>query len=441
MADRENEAAQARTVVNLRARGVEGRVTLSLKRDATTLSVNTVPSFTFDLKGRLIGGFNAGRTYRRTLDHRIVEKMGETREGEHVRHRRELPPDEVASLVETAYGLARRVAAARRAGAVDALEASVPPAVWQPLAEAALAHITAWDNAALQADAQAFLAVYEPIGILPPDQYRALVLQATQGCSYNKCTFCSFYRGRVFRIKTLPQFQAHIEAVKAFHGPALPVYRSVFLGEANALIAPQRLLVPMLDAVNAAFELVPPDLAGEARARWRAAHPLALDGVYAFVSALDALRKTADDVADLKARGLRRVYIGLESGDEELLRFLNKPNTAAQAVEAVQTLKAGGVAVGVVVMLGVGGARYAEPHVRHTAAIVNAMRLDADDLLYFSEYVDQPGTEYNLRVTEAAIPALSATDLQVQRAAIQASLVFPGPPPKVAVYDIREFAY
>ncbi|MCW5853029.1 MAG: radical SAM protein [Anaerolineae bacterium] len=435
------ERASERTVVNLRAPGVEGRVTLSLKRDATTLSVNTVPSFTFDLKGRLIGGFNAGRTYRRTLDHRVVEKVGETRDGGRIRRRRELPPDEKRALVETAYGLARRVEAARQAGTLDVLDSSVPAAVWQPLAEAALPRIAAVDNAALEADAQAFLAVYEPIGILPPDQYRALVLQATQGCSYNKCTFCSFYRGRAFRIKTLPQFQAHIEAVKAFHGPALPVYRSIFLGEANALIAPQRLLVPMLDAVNAAFELVPPDLSGEARARWRAAHPAALDGVYAFVSALDALRKTADEVADLKARGLRRVYIGLESGDEDLLRFLNKPNTAAQALEAVQTLKAGEVAVGVVVMLGVGGARYADQHVRHTTDIVNAMRLDMDDLLYFSEYVDQPGTEYDLRATEAAIGALSAAEMQAQRAALQAGLTFAGPPPKVAVYDIREFAY
>ena len=441
MADSETEAGQARTVVNLRARGVEGRVTLSLKRDATTLSVNTVPSFTFDLKGRLMGGFNAGRTYRRTLDHRVVEKTGETWDGGRVRQRRELPPDETAALVETAYGLARAVLVAWRAGAVEALDASTPPAVWQPLAEAALTHIAAWDNAALQADAQACLAVYEPIGILPPDQYRALVLQATQGCSYNKCTFCSFYRGRAFRIKTLPQFQAHIAAVQAFHGPALPVYRSIFLGEANALIAPQRLLVPMLDAVNAAFALVPPDLAGEARARWWAAHPTALDGVYAFVSALDALRKTADDVADLRARGLRRVYIGLESGDEDLLRFLNKPNTAAQAVEAVGTLKAGGVAVGVVVMLGVGGQRYADRHVRHTVDVLNAMRLDAADLLYFSEYVAQPGTEYDLRAAEAAIGTLTPAELKAQRAAVQAGLAFGGPPPRVAVYDIREFAY
>ncbi len=433
--------AVERVLVEGRVPDVGGRVTLSLKRDATTVSVNTVPSFSFDLKGRLMGGFNAGRTYRRTLDHRIMEKQGQGQGGARLRERRTLSPDERRAVVDVAYDAARRIGEALARGEFTTLAESVPPTRWRLQAQMRLAASAAWDDDRLAADGRAFLTVYEPIGILPPDQYRALVLQATQGCSYNKCTFCSFYRGRGFRIKTGAEFQVHLAAVKAFHGPALPVYRSIFLGEANALIAPQRSLVPMLDQINAAFELTPPDLNGSARAAWRRQHPDALDGVYAFVSALDALRKGVDDIAELRMRGLRRAYIGLESGDEGLLRFLNKPNTAAQALDAVRTIKAGGVAVGVVVMLGVGGAKYAANHAAHTTALVNAMGLDAGDLLYFSEYVDTPGSEYGQRAAEEGIEAMTGPEMAAQRAAIQAGLRFPDGPPKIAVYDIREFAY
>lgn len=430
-----------RIVVDLAGGGLPGRVTLSLKRDATTLAVDTAPSFTFDLRGRLVGGFDAGRTYRHTLDHRVIEKRGQRVDGERVRERRTLSVDEVRTLVATAYGYARQARDALAGDSVRAIDASVPDHIWRPRAAATLTDIAAWDETALEADAQLFQTVYQPIGILPPDQYRALVLQATQGCSYNRCTFCSFYRGQGFRIKTPPEFERHLRAVEAFHGRALPLYRSLFLGEANALIAPQRLLVPMLDLVNREFEVASPDLSPADRVAWLRARSGAFDGIYAFVSALDALRKSRDDIRELRARGLRRVYIGLESGDDAVLRFLNKPNTAAQALDGVRDLKAGGVAVGVVVMLGIGGARYAADHVARTADILNGMALGPDDILYFSEYVGTPGSEYGQRAAEAGIQPLSHSEMQTQRAALEARLTFPGPPPKRAIYDIREFAY
>ncbi|MFN8483395.1 MAG: radical SAM protein [Anaerolineae bacterium] len=429
-----------RTVITLRVPGIAGLVTLSLKRDATTLAVNTVPSFTFDLKGRLMGGFADGRTYRRTLDHRVVEKRGEFAEGRRERERRQLDGGEVSALCATAYGYARAVADALAAGTA-AVVGAVGDATWPAWASAALGDIAGWDDARLAEDAAAFLRIYQPIGILPPDQYRALVLQATLGCSYNRCTFCTFYRGQSFRIKTAPDFERHIAAVKDFHGAALASYHSIFLGEANALVAPQRLLVPMLDAVNAAFGVAPPDLAGAARSRWLAAHAPAFDGLYAFVSALDALRKSPQDIAELRERGLRRVYIGLESGDDGLLRFLDKPNTAAEAVEGVRSIKAAGVAVGVVIMLGVGGERFAADHVTRTVEVLNEMGLGRDDILYFSEFVETPGSPYAARAAQAGIAPMPAPEMRAQRAAIQGALRFATAPPKLAVYDIREFAY
>ena len=66
----------------------------------------------------------------------------------------------------------------------------------------ALARITAWSPSRLAEDAARFRQIYKPVSILPPDQYLSIVLQATEGCSYNRCTFCTFYRDRPFRIKS-----------------------------------------------------------------------------------------------------------------------------------------------------------------------------------------------------------------------------------------------
>ncbi len=165
-------------------------------------------------------------------------------------------------------------------------------------ASLALAVLQGWDWAALQADAGRFAEVYRPVSILPPDQYLALVLQATEGCSYNRCTFCDFYRDRPFRVKSADELRTHIAAVRAFFGPALGLRKSLFLADANALVAPMPRLRAWLDVI--AEERILPAGAG----------------IYSFMDAFDVQRKTPDEWAELAARGLRRVYIGMETGDD-----------------------------------------------------------------------------------------------------------------------------
>ena len=116
--------------------------------------------------------------------------------------------------------------------------------------QAALASLTRWDWASLEADRARFQQIYTPVGILPPDQYLALVLQATHGCSHNACTFCTFYQDIPFRIKTPEQFRQHVAAVLDFFGPALAMRRSIFLADANALVAPMGRLRELLAEVS-----------------------------------------------------------------------------------------------------------------------------------------------------------------------------------------------
>jgi len=103
-------------------------------------------------------------------------------------------------------------------------------------------------------------------------------------------------------------------------------------------------------------------------------------GVYSFVDAFSGLPKAAEEFRAMAARGLRRVYLGMESGCDEILCLLNKPATTAEALALVRALKAGGVQVGVIVMLGIGGERFAARHQEETLAAVEAMGLGRCDV-------------------------------------------------------------
>jgi hypothetical protein len=380
-----------------------GAITVRIRPQVINLLVgDEATSYSFDLAGRLIGAFAGSVNYRRGLDNRVLSKW---RGPDGTRQRRWLTAEEARTFLTDAYGLAGRVAAAN--------------------GDPRLAVLQGWDWTALQTDAGRFAEVYRPVGILPPDQYLALVVQATEGCSYNQCTFCDFYRDRPFRVKSADELRAHIAAVRAFFGPAIGLRKSLFLADANALVVPMPRLRAWLDVI------------AEARILSGAA------GIYSFMDAFDVQRKTADAWAELASLGLRRVYIGMETGDDGLLRWLHKPGTAADLTDAVYLLKRAGIAVSVIIMTGVGGERYAEAHVCGTITALNAMPLGAGDLVYFSPFVAQPGSEYDAIAATEHVRPLSDTAIAAQEVAIRAALRPHDPwhPPQFSRYDIREFIY
>jgi hypothetical protein len=394
-------AERRRDVLICQLPAFEHPITVRLRAQVINLLVgDEEPSYSFDLAGRLIGAFEGGRNYRRGLDNRVLQKW--TKGGG--RQRRWLAAAEAQTFLESAYRLAEQVA--------------------QAIGDARLDVLRGWDWPRLQADAVRFAAVYKPVSILPPDQYLALVLQATEGCSHNRCTFCDFYRGRPFRIKGPDELRAHIAAVREFFGPAIALRKSLFLADANALVAPMARLRGWLDVIGETCVL-----------------PQA--GIYSFIDAFDVHRKSVAEWAELANRGLRRVYIGMETGDDALLRWLNKPGTVADVVEAVTMLKAAGVAASVIVMTGIGGDHFAEAHVRGTITALNAMPLAAGDIVYFSPFVDHSGSEYARLAAKAGIRPLSDTQITAQETAIRAGLRFhdPAHPPQCSRYDIREFIY
>jgi len=382
-------------------------ITLSLKRGALTVALDEQTVLAFDRAGRLWSFYSEGHHFRRGLNGSVLAKWT----AERVRHRRRLQRSEAelvvfrASLV--AQTLRKRLEFENRSETAQEVEK-------------VLARAAAFDVAAARADVKGYHQVYRPIGILPPDQYLALVLQLTEGCSFNTCTFCTFYKDRPFRIKSPQELRSHIAAVRAYLGDSMLLRRGVFLADANALVVPQKQMVKLLEVVGEAL--------GERQE------------LFAFLDGFSGQKKSADDYAALAKRGLRRVYVGLESGHDPLLSWVRKPGRAADALAAVRQIKAGGVGVGVIVMLGLGGERYATGHVADSVAMLNRMGLGRGDLLYFSEFIPH-STAYAAKADTPDLRPLPRPLMQAQREAIIGGLKLGEERPQIASYDIREFVY
>ena len=411
---------------------------LSLEAGALALSLAGRENWSFDGEGRLVGAWIEKVTYRRALDNRVLAKrVDPARPGR--RLRRFLGEMEIAALLGRAGATAARVRAGLASGALtiaSGAELAAPYLEW-------LERAAEWTPARYAAEAGRFAAVYQPIPILPPDQYMALVVQATEGCSYNECSFCTFYRDRPFRIKRLDELRAHVAGVLGLLGRGVALRRKLFLADANAVVVAQRTLLPMLDALNAALPILPGELEGAARAAWVGAYPWHLDGMYAFVSAPDALRKSAGDFADLRARNLRRVYVGLETGCDPLRRFLRKQGGAADVRAAVETMKAGGLHLGVIFMAGIGGAAYRAAHFADTVALLKALPLGPGDLVYVSPFVTDAESPYAADAQAAGLCPLDEMETGEEEARFRAALLpwAQARGVKLSRYDVREFVY
>jgi radical SAM superfamily enzyme YgiQ (UPF0313 family) len=231
--------------------------------------------------------------------------------------------------------------------------------------------------------------------------------------------------------------------VKAFLGRGVTVRKTLFLADANAVIIPQKRLLPLLDMVNQAFPILPINAGAEAQTNWRADHPWSLNGIYAFISAPDALRKDAADFAAMRVRNVRRLYVGLETGHDPLRRFLRKQGTAGDALAAVRAMKAGGVEVGLIFMVGIGGEAYRENHFRDTVALLKEMPLSGDDLIYISPFVASDDSPYVADAEDAGITPLDDDALRAEEQRfIQALRPWARERGvRVSHYDVREFIY
>jgi coproporphyrinogen III oxidase-like Fe-S oxidoreductase len=190
---------------------------------------------------------------------------------------------------------------------------------------------------------------YHGTVIRPPSEADSYILQVTYGCSHNHCTFCGTYLDKPFQARPLDDVRQDIALARKF----LPDTRRVFLADGNALVLSPRRLMLILDELAAAFP--------------------SLQRVAAYANARDLLQKSRDELKLLREKGLRLVYLGLESGHDEVLRRINKGATAAEMIEAVQRTQVEGIRISVIGLLGIAGPELSAAHAEATGRVVSAM--------------------------------------------------------------------
>ena len=192
---------------------------------------------------------------------------------------------------------------------------------------------------------------YEGMIIRPPSEAGSLLLQVTVGCSHNRCTFCPTYKGEKFRIKSFAEIEEDILEAGRYRS-----VEKVFLCDGDALIIPQARLVQILEAVRC--------------------HIRGVKRVGCYANAKSILRKSPEDLARLHAAGLKIVYLGVETGNEELLKRIEKGATREQMIEAGRRVKKAGIGLSVTVLLGIGGIEKSLAHAFDTASILTEIDPD-----------------------------------------------------------------
>ena len=192
---------------------------------------------------------------------------------------------------------------------------------------------------------------YEGTVYRPPGEWKSYLLQVTVGCSHNACTFCGMYKDKRYRVRPLEEIFEDIALARAAYGDV----KRVFLCDGDAVAMDTEELLAVLDRL---YETFP-----------------SLERVNAYAGPGSTLRKTEEELAALRRAGLVRLYLGVESGSDAVLKAINKGVTAAQMLEAGQKLVAAGFDLWAIVIMGLTGQDGDwEEHILSTAKMINAMK-------------------------------------------------------------------
>ncbi|RKZ13266.1 hypothetical protein DRQ32_01960, partial [bacterium] len=303
----------------------------------------------FDPAGRLIVAQEESVSRHRTFDgriwgHRVIGSNEERRLID------DAGPDDPQVWLARVHGRIRRWMAAD-AEAVWVRGEGISPL---DFARSSLAMTAARSPAILKTEVAWAERIWRQVPVLPPDQYESLVLQISEGCPWDRCRFCSLYRDVPFRERTLEEIERHLDEVLLFVGASAARVHRVFLGQANALLRDTGELLEILQMIRRRIPIADPTLGAGAQRRWLQEHTPSASGFFAFIDAFHKPRPV-QDWALLRDAGLRRVYIGLESGDGQRLRALGKPLDPDRAIELVDDLHAAGLPVAVILLTGIAG--------------------------------------------------------------------------------------
>jgi radical SAM superfamily enzyme YgiQ (UPF0313 family) len=182
----------------------------------------------------------------------------------------------------------------------------------------------------------------------PPSEANSLLLRVTRGCPWNRCAFCSMYKGMKFEVRDLEEILGDIELARDLYGDRIG---TVFIGDSNSLVAKTEILVKVLNTLFTSFPNI--------------------QRVTSYARAKTIAKKPLEDLIKIYQAGLTRLHVGLETGDRELLKEIEKGATPEEMIEAGKRAKEAGFEYSLYVLLGIGGEEKWEQHARGTAEVLN----------------------------------------------------------------------
>ncbi len=252
--------------------------------------------------------------------------------------------------------------------------------------------VNQYDYAALTENKLFKKAYPKDITVLPPDVRPDLnpafgVLQITNGCwvkhKHGPCAFCDAYSKVGYGELTVPEFISHIEAVKKYSGRDWRNKKYFFLSDGD----PLKTQIPTVDYFRVIRDYIPQ-----------------VQGIESFVTTATILSKTPEEWAKLKEMGLTRLYWGVESADDFVLKFLHKPQTNSSLYRAANLLKKSDIAHTVIIMSGLGNFETDNTcHNRHSEKTIEFVNNSGCDDVYVSKFKSIPGTLIHQKITEGIL--------------------------------------
>ncbi len=197
------------------------------------------------------------------------------------------------------------------------------------------------------------LEYIEPV-FRPPSEARSLILQVSNGCSHNQCTFCEMYTAdqKRFRPKPISEIEAELKGLVQAGYPV----RKIFLADGDAMTLSTRRLRDILRLINQYYPGV--------------------QRISSYCLPRNLKSKTVEELNELQSMGLNLMYVGCESGDDELLALVEKGETYESSLSALSKIKAAGMKSSVMILNGLGGPELSERHALNSARLMNAAQPD-----------------------------------------------------------------
>ena len=181
----------------------------------------------------------------------------------------------------------------------------------------------------------------------PPSEANSIIFQVTLGCSFNKCSFCNMYRTKEYSERPWEEIKSEIDIISK----SFPQTERIFLADGDAINLNTEKLVQILDYVKEKF----PNLAR----------------ISCYAMPKNLLQKSPDELTLLNSKGLDMLYIGIETGNDILLKKITKGATSKSIIDACNRAKKSGFIISCMIILGIGGKKYSMDHMKETARVVS----------------------------------------------------------------------